>query len=508
MHRIHLVLSPRFSNFFQIHKVTLCSASPYEEIGKIRLEKKPNKALIFDPSNRPLASLDVSTKKHAESARFLGSGRLKVTQPPEQVKLAICHVIENVQRNVRHHVHEYMEAGVNLRNVLYGRKPPLNQRYHRWSRTEIEKLVRKRFEKEMERASGNLSEEIETEKAIQEAVEKRLKQLCDKWTPIDYNTTAGWAYLLGGKAAFDYASLRFILKEIKKRNPRHFKPKTLFDFGSGVGSVSWAVSEVFGPMNEVFCVDSSPDMVEFAQMILLKGDQPDNLPAGYTFRLHLPREHKLTFDLVTCAYSLLDLPTEPDRLLVVDNLWKKTAPDGFLILTEVGTNAGFQVLSEARHYLNQVCQKTRMAATDADEEEALKGHLFAPCPHEEECPRYNQDTIPCNFGVRYRNFDVPGVPKVQKDVVHEDLFSYLVFRKGERTSDCSWPRLVEQPMTRKNHVVCRMCTSRGKLEEVVAVKRRTSLEKDNRLLYNYAKSVSIGQQFRVHLSDSEKEDEV
>ncbi len=51
---------------------------------------------------------------------------------------------------------------------------------------------------------------------------------------------------------------------------------------------------------------------------------------------------QLTYDLVTCTHTLLDLPSEEARLTAVDNLWRKT--DGYLVLVEDGTNAGFQVI--------------------------------------------------------------------------------------------------------------------------------------------------------------------
>jgi ribosomal protein RSM22 (predicted rRNA methylase) len=49
---------------------------------------------------------------------------------------------------------------------------------------------------------------------------------------------------------------------------------------------------------------------------------------------------QLTYDLTTCCFTLLELPSAEARLTAVDNLWRKT--EGFLVLIEEGTNAGFQ----------------------------------------------------------------------------------------------------------------------------------------------------------------------
>ncbi len=85
--------------------------------------------------------------------------------------------------------------------------------------------------------------------------------------------------------------------------------------------------------------------------------------------------------MATCAFTLLDLTTEDERLTTVDALWRKVEPGGFLVLIEVGTNAGFQVLSEARHYLNNCIAATKQEDPLFDDEQdaaEMRGHLFAP----------------------------------------------------------------------------------------------------------------------------------
>ncbi len=57
------------------------------------------------------------------------------------------------------------------------------------------------------------------------------------WKQIDYDETGAWSYLLG-RAAYDYATVYKVLKEVGRREP-DFKPRTLLDFGSGVGTAIW-----------------------------------------------------------------------------------------------------------------------------------------------------------------------------------------------------------------------------------------------------------------------------
>jgi hypothetical protein len=52
------------------------------------------------------------------------------------------------------------------------------------------------------------------------------------------------------------------------------------------------------------------------------------------------------------AHSLFELPTASERRKVIKNLWKKT--NDFLVIVEHGTTAGFKVILEARHVINEV----------------------------------------------------------------------------------------------------------------------------------------------------------
>lgn len=57
------------------------------------------------------------------------------------------------------------------------------------------------------------------------------------WYPIKYTSYVGKQYLIGRMAA-EYAVLNKIFAEITNSSPT-FEPHSLFDFGSGIGTVSW-----------------------------------------------------------------------------------------------------------------------------------------------------------------------------------------------------------------------------------------------------------------------------
>lgn len=83
--------------------------------------------------------------------------------------------------------------------------------------------------------------------------------------------------------------------QIKKDIPE-FKPKTLFDFGSGVGTTIWAAEEVWPKgFDEYFCVDISNDMNEISKLVLKGGK--DNKKSVYDpvfHRQYLPVSHNVS----------------------------------------------------------------------------------------------------------------------------------------------------------------------------------------------------------------------
>lgn len=66
-----------------------------------------------------------------------------------------------------------------------------------------------------------------------------LKQNIYNWQPITFDKLTCLTYLVG-RSVQNYSVLYKILNEIKARD-KDFRPRTLFDFGSGIGTVMWLV---------------------------------------------------------------------------------------------------------------------------------------------------------------------------------------------------------------------------------------------------------------------------
>lgn len=204
---------------------------------------------------------------------------------------------------------------------------------------------------------------------------------------------------------------------------------------------------------------------------LLRGGDPEKprlvREGGTFFKQFLPLSNLLKYDLVISSRSLFELPNMNTRLRTLDILWRKTS--GYLVLVEAGTNAGYRIVQEARDYLLELSRRAQ-----EEGESNPEGYVFAPCPHDKFCPKFfNGANIPCNFEVSYKPLSLERDKTPQKD-----MFTYVVLKRGKReeSTEKHWPRLVENPLLRTRHVVCRTCTPFGTLRELTATKRKHTPE--------------------------------
>lgn len=125
---------------------------------------------------------------------------------------------------------EIKESAQKIHNHLKGRYPPVQEAklYEKLLKVE-EKL---NTSKRDERISV---EDIDFQKDTK--ARKILKQNVYNWQPINFDNLTCVTYMVA-RVAQNYAVSRRILNEIKARD-KDFKPQTLFDFGSGLGTVIW-----------------------------------------------------------------------------------------------------------------------------------------------------------------------------------------------------------------------------------------------------------------------------
>lgn len=82
------------------------------------------------------------------------------------------------------------------------------------------------------------------------------------------------------------------------------------------------------------------------------------------FFFYLHTRTQVKFNLVLSAYTLMELPDMKTRIEILMNLWNKC--DGYLVLIEQGSGAGFRILNEARDFLQNHLQETK------------SGYIYAP----------------------------------------------------------------------------------------------------------------------------------
>nr|XP_015833913.1 PREDICTED: methyltransferase-like protein 17, mitochondrial [Tribolium castaneum] len=363
-----------------------------------------------------------------------------------------------------------IEDGKTLVNHLKSKKPPVEK-------DEMRKIERIVYQKVMEKQKIPSLESEEDKIRFQQVVDNKVRNVLKSgfynWKPVHYTPYEALVYLMS-RSAPEFSVLARIFLEIAERDPG-FEPRSLFDFGSGVGTVTWAANLYWKKhIFEYFNVDSSRDMNDLAQILLQDGKGTNKMSLrGVFYRQFLPATNT-TYDLVVCAYTLLELPSRQARLDTILNLWNKTQK--YLVVVDHGTNAGFQVVNEIRDFILH----TKV------------GHVFSPCPHDEVCPRFAQnDGTPCNFETFY--FSLPiGAVSLRKS----EKYSYVVLKKGERDpSDPQWP-------LRSKHTICRMCTKNANLDEVIF-----TASKHGKNLYYCARAAKWGDLLPVSLEKQAKEEE-
>ncbi|XP_055532235.1 methyltransferase-like protein 17, mitochondrial [Wyeomyia smithii] len=366
--------------------------------------------------------------------------------------------------------------GSKLDSIIRTRKAPLEQDELRKRINKVRQDVGQEFYSKMNVEAMTEEQTEHLSKVIDAQSMKRAKQKIYAWKPINYDEFKGLQYLLG-RSATEYAVLTQIFDEIRKRVPE-FKPRSFLDFGSGVGTGTWAAANLWREhIFEYVCIDASAEMNDLAELIIRGGESNRNMSLRNIFyRQFLPASQNTKYDLVLSAFSLFELPTKKTRLDVVENLWNKC--DGFLVLVEHGSSAGFSLIDEARQFL-----------TNKNDSSDCEYHIFSPCPHSHQCPRVSlADGTPCNFEVTYNQLPLGNSTEASKY-----LYSYVVFRKGAASAQQDkYPRIVRPTLVRSKHSICRMCTAEGDLQEVIF-----TASKHGKNLYRCARASKWGDQLPI-----------
>jgi len=302
-----------------------------------------DKSAIYNAGKRPDIVFDEEFRQKIRNG-YKHPRNSPIFDPSQEMTKNILKVFDKPLANHKDQIPRFEAAGDKLEKFIKHRHVPLEQSEVSARKKNIEETIKQEFK----------IDQIDRENEPDKNVMRRLKilenaKMC-KWTPIEFDEIGSLTYLLSRTAA-EFAALKYVFGQMMGKDP-NFQPRTLFDFGSGVASGLWAVKDTFGDVSEAYLVDPSKHMNDLARMILGGGDA-FHVPSGISFRLHTPSSSSLQYDLVLCSNTLLELPSAVERLSCLHTLWEKVEHEGYLVLVETGTNAGFHVIAEARDYLKQ-----------------------------------------------------------------------------------------------------------------------------------------------------------
>lgn len=393
---------------------------------------------------------------------------------PQKLQEAVKAVLET--RDVR----QLREGASVLRPQLWSRHLPVEDSEIRQKAASLEReLLGDRLQTMSTEERDHLGDRVT------QIVLEKLRTQTYRWKAFNYDEFGSYVYLVGRLAA-DYAVLHTIFSEVKHMAPT-FAPKTVLDFGSGVGSVFWAIQDVWHrKLGEYFSVDPSMHMNSLARLLVQGGDPKADVGfRGYFQRQFLPASDKLKFDLVVSAFSLMELPSTERRIEMVASLWAKTS--GILVLVENGTLAGHSAVTEARNFILTTSNLSTQDTKHVDD-----AHVIAPCPHDLECPKdLEPKRFPCTFAAAFD--DSIFNPKVPSGSA---MYSYTAIWKSPSIPEArTWPRIISPVLCRDRHAVCRLCCNDGKLREFVLTKKR-----HGRHVYRVARNSAWGDQLPVNIA--------
>ncbi|XP_018494412.1 methyltransferase-like protein 17, mitochondrial [Galendromus occidentalis] len=382
-----------------------------------------------------------------------------VPLPPELVK-----AVENVLAD--RDLDKLQADGQLLHRQLWSRREPIETR-------EIQEragnLQWQMFGDRLSRLDSEQRELVEPQ--IKEAIVNKLRKTTYHWTPVNYDDYGSLCYLLG-RFPYEFAALRNVFREICIIDPL-FAPQTCLDFGSGIGTVWWVMRDLYNAsFNEYLSVDIQRPMRDLARQLVAGGDPHGSVSFEvYAQRAKLPASVNTKYDVAVSAFSLLELPNQRERLATIETLWEKT--QRHLIILENGNHTGFKLVSEARKFILEISNHANQA----------RSYVLAPCTHNLPCQRSHSEMskLPCSFPVKYASFESSHVGRCS--------YSYVVLSKVRPKCEPA-ARIIENVLPRTRHVTCRLCTSKGQVEEKIFTKRKHDKE-----VYSAARRAEWGDLF-------------
>jgi ribosomal protein RSM22 (predicted rRNA methylase) len=248
-----------------------------------------------------------------------------------------------------------------------------------------------------------------------------------------------------GRAPATAAAVAAVFAEAADRI-EGWSPRSIIDVGAGLGTASWAASEIVPSLVDIGLVERSEAMIELGQELGARSAAP-RIGVRQWRRADVSDLGDRRVDVVLASYVLSELD-EKDAVVAVDAWWAAT--EGELVIVDTGTPAGFARVLAARGQLLEA-----------------GASIVAPCPSAGPCPMAGHDW--CHFAVRLARSDLHRKLKGAELSFEDEKFSYLVVSRSP--SFAARGRVVRHPQTRSGHVRLQVCHDDQVTEEVVSKSR-------------------------------------
>ena len=188
---------------------------------------------LYNAARRPTPYMD-----HNVAIKPRNSPR--VVEPSEAFAKNVAKTLEKSYSDQHECLPNYVQAGEKFTNYLKSRRLPLERTAVEAKTAAIDSRLKAEF------GVGDLADV--TDPGDVTRLEKKRRRLVNQsvnhWAPVEYDRTAGLVHLVS-RTAVEFAVLNKIFVEIKRKYGE-YQPRTLFDFGSGIGTGYWAATRCFG----------------------------------------------------------------------------------------------------------------------------------------------------------------------------------------------------------------------------------------------------------------------
>ncbi|TKR93158.1 hypothetical protein L596_007663 [Steinernema carpocapsae] len=349
------------------------------------------------------------------------------------------------------------------------------------------------------------------EQHLRKEIDRMLKKTRYNWKPMNFDSKEQCVAYALARLSANHAEVYRVLQEFKRNK---FVPESVLDYSSGVGSSFWAANEFFGDNVKEYTLIDPNDQISKLAMDILRGDGNNDGRAfvhpNVNFRRNLVPSLQTKYDLVIAHRALIEVPSLEARHALLGALWLRTKKH--LVIIEGELEDSFRALIEARDFILTASNELHLEETaqvlydknllDDEAKDLLtdkrvshyeryamikekvaneldlptvlpQGHVFAPCPHDQGCPRLSMSgrTTPCTFSTRWRDFRADGKSSKKKDGTAGGGFSFVILEKGERPLGCTSRARVMAANKANKHITLTNCTEFDGIQRFVVSKR-------------------------------------